>query len=162
MARLERAGLLARVKHCDGHLRTMAKEHWIAFENIGLPTCCHIHGSHPGIELSIRPTGPNVIALRLRSLTVRTVLHTVIPIITLETTLRCCILYKLHCPVVLYFETLWSFVVLSKHCCVEYSSQLMGVEGDLCGSLDGILSLDCQSWTKGQTRVMWMKEDNYY
>ena len=98
MARLERAWLLARVKHCDGHLRTMAKEHWIAFENIGLPTCCHIHGSHPGIELSIRPTGPNVIALRLRSLTVRAVLHTVIPIITLETTLRCCILLQIALP----------------------------------------------------------------
>ena len=42
---------------------TIAKEHWMAGWNIGLPTCCHIHDSHPDIELSIRPTGWNVTAL---------------------------------------------------------------------------------------------------
>ena len=49
---------------------TIAKEHWMAGWNIGLPTCCHIHDSRPDIELSIRPTGWNVTALAPRSKTV--------------------------------------------------------------------------------------------
>ena len=98
---------------------TMAKEHWIAGWNIGLPTCCHIHDSHPDIELSIRPTGWNVTALGPRSDTVCTLCY-LLDIATMLNTLLFCIsvLYVALCNVISCFCCVSSVVLHSVYACL--------------------------------------------